>query len=524
MHTLNAFLHNPAHATAVIVAVALVAAGSAWADEPKQVPPVAPGDQSIIESDAFGSYFVTKPLKEKYDQLVKRVGELRAEIDEARVDESKARREIVQLQAEIDETLREIEKTKLYVPGAIVQRRNVTKSFPLGAGDLLFVDAANVEIRGGAGPEVECVVEKTVLGEFDKEQAMTADFDGIEVVVGKTSGNEKFGFYKTAATRPDLKAMFDQFPFKPFLDREFVVVTIKGLTGEEGNRQIRLESKSERGEGRMGSVWCRHAKLILTVPKCDGVAVQGALGGFRVHLLNAQLMVQGAGDRDYQARYEVTELAASLVTAGIPIHKIDGVNGDVSIVATDYAEDIRTHHGPDGITMRSVPPKETVYKRIAGSLRAQFCRADLTLEEIAGRVDVQNDFGKTVWRAVRPIAELDHRIVAQSGAISVQLAPAALGKLQLELFTECGSVRLPKGESGLQSLMFHGNIADVTSRSWHGYYSGGADRSSESSPMLSGRLPAAVRGDRRPPGIDIISRAGTVTYEPVVDDGHGHQH
>jgi hypothetical protein len=195
MRALIAPEHNAACATAIVAAaLALIAAGSIRADEPKQGPPRAPADQSIIESDAFGSYFVTKPLKEKYDKLVKRVGELRADIDEARIDESRARREILQLQSEIDDTLREVEKTKLYVPGAIVQRRAVTKTFTLGAGDLLLVEADEVEIRGGAAPAVECVVQKTVLGEFNKEQGMAADLDGIEVVIGKASGNAKFGF------------------------------------------------------------------------------------------------------------------------------------------------------------------------------------------------------------------------------------------------------------------------------------------------------------------------------------------
>jgi hypothetical protein len=524
MRTLIDSAFNPARVTALVVAaLALVAATYARADEPKKGPPRAPGDQSIIESDMAGSYFVAKPLKEKYDSLRKRVGELRADIDEARIDESKARREIVQLQSDIDEALREIEKTKLYVPGAKVQLQTVKKDVPFGAGDLLFVEAENVEIRGGAGPELQCVVEKTVLGEFTKQQDLNAELAGIELVVRKSSGTELFGFYKAAASRQDLKASYEQFPFKPFLDREFLVVTIKGLSYEEGNRSIRLETASESGEGRVASVWSRHAKLILTVPTCQGVGVRGALGGFRVHALRGPLMVEGAGDRDYQARYEVTGLEGPLIAAGIPIHTIDGVKGDVSLIATDYLEDTRTHHGPDGITMRPVPPKDTLYKGILGNLHAQFCRAQLTLEEITGRVDVQNDFGKTVWQSVRPIAELDHRIVSQSGSITVRLSAAAISKLRLELFTECGAVHLPRGESGLQSMMFHGNIGDVTRRSWHGFHSGSrADRQDQGAFLLSGRMPAALRGDHRPPGIDIISRAGTVTYEPIADEGHVH--
>ena len=73
-------------ATATLAVALAVVAGSAVADETSQKPPMAPGDQAIIESDAFGSYFVLKPLKQKYEKLVKRVAELRADIDEAHRD------------------------------------------------------------------------------------------------------------------------------------------------------------------------------------------------------------------------------------------------------------------------------------------------------------------------------------------------------------------------------------------------------------------------------------------------------
>src|SRR5205823_3693414 len=103
---------------------------------------------------------------------------------------------------------------------------------------------------------------------------------------------------------PDLKPIYEQWPFKPFLDHDFTVVTLKGLTHEEGNRQIEVDVKSERGDGRSSSVWRRHAKLFLFVPKCQGVGVRGALGGFRAQSLNGPLMVEGSGNRDYQTRYE----------------------------------------------------------------------------------------------------------------------------------------------------------------------------------------------------------------------------
>ena len=109
-------------------------------------------------------------------------------------------------------------------------------------------------------------------------------------------------------------------------------------------------------------------------------------------------MVEGEGDRDYRARFEVADLGGPLTASGIPIHRIDGVAGDVSILATAYAEDVGTSHGPDGVAMRPVPPKESAYEDVRGDLRVRACRVDLTLEGIAGRVDVENDFGTTRWR------------------------------------------------------------------------------------------------------------------------------
>ena len=98
--------------------------------------------------------------------------------------------------------------------------------------------------------------------------------------------------------------------------------------------------------------------------------------------------------------YEVTNLGGSLVADNIPIQRIDGVKGNVSITATAYGENKGTDHGPDGVTARAYDPKESVYRNIDGDLRARFCRANLTIGDVGGRVDVENDFGDTVWQTI----------------------------------------------------------------------------------------------------------------------------
>jgi hypothetical protein len=62
----------------------------------------------------------------------------------------------------------------------------------------------------------------------------------------------------------------------------------------------------------------------------------------------------------------------------------------------------------------------------------------------------------------------------------------------------------------------HGGLGDPDNR-WNGFYFSDEenDRPVSLPDSLSTRIPAAVRGEGRTPGIDIISRAGRITYEPT---------
>jgi hypothetical protein len=486
----------------------LAAASIVMADDTQKKGARAPADFVVFKSERAGAYFIAKPLMDQYEGLLRQVGALRAEINEARITGSEARRQIDRLQGELEALIRKIDVAKLYIPGAPVHTKSVTTSFVLGADDVLFIECSNVEIQGSDGPEVRCVLEKVVLGEGETEVA--DDFAGIELISRRRAGKELFGFYVKIAGRAEWKADWDRFPFKDYLDQDFEYLTVKGLTHEEGNRQIQLEMHNEQGAGVNASEWRRHAKFTVFVPKCRRVGVRGALGGFKVSKLNASLSVEGNGNRDYGVTYEVTDLVGALAADNIPIHHIDGIHGNASIIATAYAGNTSTTYDARGVTMTGEGPKASVYRNIDGDLQVRTCRADLLLERITGRIDVENDFGRTIFVAHRPLAQQDHRLVSQSGTIELRLGGEALGSLGVGLFTECGVVHLdPETRVAFETKMFTSAIGDIVQRSWHGFVRK-QDHGTGGGPDLFDRVSAVLLNRPRAPGLDVISRGGTI--------------
>jgi hypothetical protein len=502
----------------------------ALGDEPKSKQdkrPQAPGDYRIFEEDMAGAYFIARPLMEKYEALRKRAASLRAEIDGARIDPARARAEVSSLQSELNDLLRTINHAKLYIPGATVHKQTETTHVPIQPDDLLLVDCQDVEVRGWDGPDVQCVLEKTVLD--DDSGKVADDFAGIELVARKGSGKEFFGFYLNVRDLPKFKDNLElhgelgRFVFPEFLEREFPYITVNGLDYQQGNRQIHVSVSSERGEGFGASQWRRHATLTLLVPRCQRVGIRGALGRLKVRDLNAGLSVLGQGNRDYTTVYEVANLSGSLAADNIPIQRVDGVKGNVSVTATAYSENSSDGSTQDGVTLSLHDPKDSVYRDIEGDLRARFCRANLMIGDVAGRVDVENDFGDTVWQTDRELAQkADHRVVSQGGAITLRLGPKAPGGLKVDVFTECGSLRRrSNAEEALNAwfehTMFETAEGDTVRRAWKSWTRRPGPQGSQprhnwhEASQLFGRVADALYGRPRSPGIDVISRAGTVT-------------
>jgi hypothetical protein len=520
----------------VLTILCLLPASMLDADDAKKSPPRAPADFVLLEANRTGAFFIARPLRERYDALLQQLATLRTEIAEARIDSAEARRRVERLQADLDALRKQIDAGKLYIPGATTHLATETKTFPFPGNDLLLIDAGNVEIRGWDRQELKCVLEKLVLGE--KDQDVSKDLDGIQLVHRMTSGKETFGFYQEGnplAKQEDWRAELDRFPFKEFLQKEFPLVSVKGLNYEEGNRSINVEMLNDAGNGIVGSEMRRHAKLTVFVPRCRQVGVRGALGGFKVQGLDASVAVSGTGNRDYHSVYELADLGGGLTALDIPIHRLDRIRGDVSVIATAYAENIITGHGGGSVSMRPDAARGSSYHDIQGNLRARFCRADLSLERIGGKIDVENDFGPTLLVIEQPLAARDHRIVSQSGSIEVRLGQQGAGSLGLNAFTECGAVHLAGGRNkpgergllvaipglegvGFTQLMGHSFEKDTVRRSWNGYY---RRPSGEQEPgagfEVFKRMAAALHGRDRTPGLDAISRSGSVLVAGKVE-------
>jgi hypothetical protein len=500
---------------AVILVLGLGSAGlsaHAAADDPPKGRLRAPGDSQILSSNRRGAYFISRALKDSHDQLLHRLAALRSEINEARIQPAEARRRLDALTGELAVLRKKIDQAKLYIPGADVHQATATETINFENGGYLLIDAGQVEIRGWDQPSVRCVLEKSVLSDGPKDVSM--DLSAIRVTHRMVAGKDLFGYYKNIQGKAEFQAEWDRFLFKDFLDREFLQVRVAGLAHDEGNTQLPMEMKNEEGSGITGSEWKRQAKLVVFVPNCKRLAVRGGLAGFKVDGLDANLVISGDGDRDYDAKYEISNVRGSITSERIPLHRVSNITGDVRIDARPFVGNVSTTNDDRGITMEPGEMGRYQFQDILGNLQARFSRGDLSIGGITGRVDVENDFGRVAWLVDRPIAKLDHRLTSQGGTIEVHLAENMLNGLPLNLFTESGIVHMDPGMGkDLESPMFTGLTSAGILRGWHGF---ATKTAAEAKFDLRNRLNNALEGHTREPGVDVLTLGGTILLSAPV--------
>ncbi|HKD35909.1 MAG TPA: hypothetical protein VKB78_03885, partial [Pirellulales bacterium] len=398
----------------------------------------------------------------------------------------------------------------------------------------LIVTADHLRVVGWDGPKVKCLLEKSLLATSDKPE--TDEFKALRLthhlgpaseLVGKTPAevaDEEKKFVSEHTNPPPTNSELlareqlvndiqnSNAPYSRFQGKQVDIVSIEGLSGDQGNRQITVDIRSKGGGGAMGSDWRRQAMLTVYVPRSNGVLLRGCLIGLDVDGVKAPLIVtdRDSLDRDYDGKFTIKNLDGSLTLFNVPLDRLEQIHGDVKIMATVEYANTGTHYENDERTTIIPPPRECFVDGITGNFTAWFSRVNLKLGAISGTIDVKNEVGDTHFAPTVPLADRAHRLVSISGNIDVRLKPSQLDKLRVLAVTNEGTVKTNAKRDELdETNSTTGNAVDGSRRDWRGLKS---PRKPDAGAILEEfQRPAAVlRGAERSPGLDIITQSGTI--------------
>ena len=185
--------------------VLLAWAATTAAEEPLQLK--APDGQVNVGRKVGGYYFVGKELQQEYEKLLKETDSLREEIAQGELSGKEAAERVRALEDELRRVREQIEATKTLVSVGTVSTQTETIEFELGAEKLLFLaNISKVRLLGWDGPQVKCVLEKTVVTDGTEPDKQLA---GIRLIhqhgpppqeVGRSPAELDADFQKMLAT------------------------------------------------------------------------------------------------------------------------------------------------------------------------------------------------------------------------------------------------------------------------------------------------------------------------------------
>jgi hypothetical protein len=512
-----------------VLLIWLSAAGPVAAQN-ERLQATAPDNHVEFKDTRSGSYFIAKPLKEKYDGLLARLKNLRTEIDAGRISGVDAQRQLASLQVELQELRDLIQKSMKHVSAAFENKTTETMKFELGPEKCLVITGDNARIIGWDKPYVQCELEKIVLSK--SEMPVDDDFKTLQVVhqhgkaeglVGKTAAEyqaeeeqflasedgKKLNDTQREFRRKLVDSIHSQYSiFQDFQGKEIDTIHVVGLTGQEGNRQITLQLTSNVGQS-LRSEWVRHARLTVYVPKTTALATRGGLEYLDIQNVQSALVItsQGSHNRDYEGEYKVQGVEGSVVVDDAPITLVENVSGNVTILSTmDYANSGTQHEGDSRIHY-FYPALPCTCKDIRGDLTGWFSRVSLNVQGVSGKIDVRNEFGDTTLTPHGKLAVQCHRLISEAGRIELIVKADELGDLPLFAMTQCGTVRTNASRELLDSVSLSGADDQAIMRHWSGFRRPPPPGEFD---FIHPRFSAAINGEDREPAVDVISRGGTV--------------
>lgn len=521
-----------ARGLASLLAFLLLAASLAAADPP--VPAVAPPDHAVLATMVNGWIFAPQKLKQEYDQLLGRLDALQADIDAGKLTAAQAQRELAEVRGRLETLRRDLDRSKVRVDAGRLHEQTEELEFELGPERRLALTANQVRVVGWDKPHVRCELRRQVLTVGDespvkhldairlKHARARAEFAGQtaeEIAEQERQFLAGDGARLNAEQRASRQALVDQIAgekeiYAAFRARPIDQVTVTGLEYSE-NESIVLAAQSDGGEGRYAGVRRRYASLTVFVPRCSGVCVRGAMRGVLIENLAAPLVLVGEDytDEDVRGRFEIRGVQGDVTVRSLPLRVIENVEGQVAVQGTqDFgAEGGGTSRVGDLRDMRPYAPLQVSVRDVRGGATLAYGRVKLELRGMAGPLDVRNDFGDTRLLVDKPLADAPHRLLSQAGRIDVQFAAEPPPSLDLVATTNHGSVRTNLSANRLKEFHLISSDVERTRLNWNGFRTVQPDEGPLATFNLIGRFSAVLAGKPRKPGLDLISRGGTIS-------------
>lgn len=516
-----------------VVALVLLSSQIAAAREEAAVAEAPPGTD-VLETTFEGTYFVPRELKQQFDGLLRRVAGLEERVRSGELPAWEARAELEELRSQLADIRKLLDAEKVLVNAFTIHDQVEEGTFELGPERLLVVTGDRLRLIGWDQPHVKYELRRIVLS---AGESADEDLEGILLehnhglapeLVGVTAKqrqadeeeflNSEGGRKLTPEQRANRARLVEQIAagyrhFTEFQGRSVDSLQVFGLTYEEGNRQISYELRRPEGGGQVGSRWRRHAELTLYVPRCTAILLRGCQAAVDVSGVEGHLILTSSGsrDRDDNGQFSIRSINGPLTLDNVPMDVIQEVSGDVLIESTTEMVNTGTTHSDGFRTAYTPAPRRCSIAGVAGNLTAHFIRSDLQLAEIAGVVNVENDYGDTDWSVARNPVEGAHRVVSHSGLVRAVLAPDILPPLPLYAATNCGTLRTSFNRDVLDDLnMTYTSNHDGKRRDWRVFHSPVDSHDFAARFALYDRADAACYDRDRTAGIDLVSRTGRV--------------
>ena len=495
----------------------------------------APPNHAILSNTLNGWQFVPSELKKEYDTTLNRLESLQVEVDAGRISAKDAIADLSELKGLLQSLRAKIEASRVHVAGAHINEQTETIEFQLGPEKRLAITANQVRIVGWKEARVKVVLKKIVLSVDDKPideqlKAMRivhehgpAKFAGRTDAEWEASEAEflvKDGATLTAEQLAGRRKLVDEIRqdyaiHRELLNKDIDQLSVAGLD-YQSNPVITTKVKSEGGDGQWGSARQRYAELTVFVPPCNSVCVRGARRGLIVEDLVGSLTIveEDSTDSDARGHFEVQGLTGNLNCRSFPLQLVANVKGHVTVESFSEfgVEGAGTSHRNEMREMTPARSFSVTVNDITDGVDLRFGRVSLNLKNIAGKIDVENEFGDTNLVATGKLTNVAHRIVSQSGRIDVKLSDEAWDSVPVVAVTNFGGVRTNIDRE--QFSDFHISGPDKHSRvrrDWSGFRKA-VDGEEQFAAILSllDRFAAVSESKTRSSGLDLITRNGSI--------------